>query len=53
MVPVAGGVLIRDAAGEIAGAVGVSGDLSDKDEACAVAGIEAARLTADTGAKPG
>ena len=36
--------------GEILGAVGISGDTSDKDEACAVAGIAAARLVADPGA---
>ncbi len=45
LIPVAGGVLIRDADGEVAGAVGVTGDSSDNDEACAVAGIEAAGLT--------
>jgi uncharacterized protein GlcG (DUF336 family) len=44
-----GGVLIRNAAGEIVGAVGISGDTSDKDEACAIAGIEAAGLKADPG----
>jgi uncharacterized protein GlcG (DUF336 family) len=44
-----GGVLIRDAAGTIVGACGVSGDVSDKDEMCAVAGIEAAGLKADPG----
>jgi uncharacterized protein GlcG (DUF336 family) len=44
-----GGVLIRDAAGNIIGAVGISGDTSDKDEACAVAGIEAAGLKPDPG----
>ena len=49
LVPVAGGVLIRDADGEIIGAVGVTGDTSDNDEACAVAGIESARLVPDTG----
>jgi uncharacterized protein GlcG (DUF336 family) len=49
MVPVPGGVLIKDA-GEIVGAVGISGDTSDKDEVCAVAGIEAAGLKPDTGA---
>ena len=48
-VPVPGGVLVRDAAGTVLGAVGVSGDASDKDELCAVAGIEAAGLIADTG----
>lgn len=48
LVPVAGGVLIAD--GEtIIGAVGVSGDNSDNDEACAVAGITAAGLTPITG----
>jgi uncharacterized protein GlcG (DUF336 family) len=51
LVPVAGGVLVRSSEGAIIGAVGVSGDLSDKDEACAVAGIAAAGLTGDTGAK--
>lgn len=44
-----GGVLIRDAAGTVIGACGVSGDVSDKDEMCAVAGIEAAGLKADPG----
>jgi uncharacterized protein GlcG (DUF336 family) len=50
LVPVPGGVLIRDAAGELLGAVGISGDTSDNDEAAAVAGIAAAGLKADTGA---
>jgi len=49
VVPVPGGVLIRDAGRAVIGAVGISGDTSDKDEACAVAGIEAAALSADTG----
>src|SRR5205085_11677023 len=49
IVPVPGGVLIRDAAGEIIGSVGISGDTSDKDEACAVHGIQSAGLTPDTG----
>lgn len=49
VVPVAGGVLIRDADGAVIGAVGISGDTSDRDEACAVAGIEATGLGADTG----
>jgi uncharacterized protein GlcG (DUF336 family) len=48
-VPVPGGVLIRDAAGEVIGAVGVSGDTSDRDEECALAGIEASGLKGDTG----
>ena len=50
VVPAAGGVLIRDAADAVVGAVGISGDVSDKDEACAVAGIAAAALVADPGA---
>ena len=50
LVPVPGGVLIKDAGGAVLGAVGISGDTSDKDEVCAVAGIEAAGLTAVTGA---
>ena len=49
-IPVPGGVLIKDAAGEILGAVGISGDLSDNDEKAAVAAIQAAGLIADTGA---
>lgn len=48
-IPVAGGALIRDSAGEIIGAVGVSGDNSDNDELVAVAGIKAAGFTADVG----
>lgn len=44
-----GGVLIRNEAGDILGAVGISGDTSDNDELCAVAGIEAAGLKADPG----
>ncbi len=47
--PIPGGVLIRSADGELIGAVGVSGELSDNDEICAVAGIVAAGLIADTG----
>jgi uncharacterized protein GlcG (DUF336 family) len=49
VVPAPGGVLIRDGGGPAIGAVGISGDVSDKDEACALAGIAAARLVADTG----
>lgn len=50
ILPVPGGVLIRDDVGTLIGAVGVSGDTSDNDELCAVAGIAAAGLQADTGA---
>ena len=49
LVRVPGGVLVHDASGDLLGAVGVSGDTSDNDEAAAVAGIEAAGLTAQTG----
>lgn len=50
LVPVPGGVLVRDVVGgTILGAVGVSGDSSDNDEAAAVAGIEAVDLTPVTG----
>ena len=48
MVPVPGGVLIQDGS-VLIGAVGVSGDTSDNDEICAVAGIEAAGLKANPG----
>ena len=50
LVPVPGGVLVRDGSGTLLGAVGVSGDTSDNDEVAAVAGIEAAGLKADPGA---
>lgn len=46
MVPVPGGVLVKDAAGTIVGCVGVSGDNSDNDELAAVAGIESVSLVA-------
>lgn len=49
LVPVPGGVLVREGGGALIGAVGVSGDTSDNDEHAAVAGIEAVGLTADTG----
>jgi uncharacterized protein GlcG (DUF336 family) len=52
VVPLAGGVLIRDASGKIMGAVGVSGDTSEQDELAAVAGINAAGLQPDTGQRP-
>jgi uncharacterized protein GlcG (DUF336 family) len=49
LVPVPGGVLMHDANGTLLGAVGVSGDTSDNDEICALAGIEAAGLKANAG----
>jgi uncharacterized protein GlcG (DUF336 family) len=48
LVPGPGGVLVRDG-DELLGAVGLSGDLPDADEECALAGIQAAGLEADTG----
>lgn len=49
VVPAPGGVLIRDQAGKVLGAVGISGDTSDIDEQCAITAIEALGLTADAG----
>lgn len=49
MIPVPGGVLIRNAEGGLVGAVGISGDTSDNDEAAALAGIVAAGFEGDTG----
>jgi uncharacterized protein GlcG (DUF336 family) len=50
LVPVPGGVLIRDDNDAVIGAVGVSGHLPDDDEACAIHGITACDLRADPGA---
>ena len=49
LIPVAGGVLIKTKEGELVGAVGISGDTSDNDEAAAMAGIEAAGFQGDPG----
>ncbi len=46
LIPVPGGVLVRDEDGTIKGAVGISGDSSDNDETAAATAIEAAGLTA-------
>ena len=46
LIPVPGGVLVKDAKGRTLGAVGVTGDSSDNDAAVAKAGIEATGLTA-------
>ena len=51
MVPLPGGVLIRNSGGQLIGSVGISGDTSDNDEICAVHGVEAAGLIPDTGRK--
>ncbi|HUF55313.1 MAG TPA: heme-binding protein [Thermohalobaculum sp.] len=49
IVPVPGGMLVRDRKGAVIGAVGVTGDTSDDDETAGTAGIEAAGFTADGG----
>lgn len=43
LVPAAGGVIVQGTEGHL-GAVGVTGDTSDNDEACAIAGVAAAGL---------
>jgi uncharacterized protein GlcG (DUF336 family) len=47
VVPVPGGVLVRDKKGAVIGSVGVTGDTSDNDVIAAMAGIEAAGLTGE------
>ena len=47
VVPVPGGVLLRDGKGAVIGAVGVTGDTSDNDVVAAMAGIEAAKLVGE------
>ncbi len=49
LAPGPGGVLVRDASGALLGAVGVSGDISDNDEAAALAGVSAVGLVGDPG----
>ena len=49
VVPAPGGVLIRDPAGVVLGAIGISGDTSDIDEQCAISAIEGVGLLADAG----
>jgi uncharacterized protein GlcG (DUF336 family) len=53
MIPSPGGVLIAGADGEVVGAVGISGDTGDNDEACAMAGIAATGLSAIPGSAGG
>jgi uncharacterized protein GlcG (DUF336 family) len=43
-----GGQLIRDKSGEVLGAVGVTGDANELDDLCAIAGLHAAKLCADS-----
>ncbi|SDJ37314.1 Uncharacterized conserved protein GlcG, DUF336 family [Pseudomonas delhiensis] len=49
VIPVPGGILLRDGAGGLLGAIGVSGDTSDNDERCALLAIEELGLRGDTG----
>ena len=46
-IPVPGGALVKDNKGLVKGAVGVTGDTSENDALCAIAGIEAAAFTAE------
>ncbi|WP_417699712.1 GlcG/HbpS family heme-binding protein [Pseudophaeobacter sp.] len=48
VIPVPGGVLLRDDSGAVIGAVGVTGDTSDNDVVAALAGIAAAGLTGES-----
>lgn len=50
LIPAPGGVLLRDGNRALLGAVGISGDTSDNDEAAAATAVEAAGLTPETGA---
>ena len=50
MIPSPGGVLILDADNDVIGAVGISGDVGDNDEICALAGIRAAGFAVLPGA---
>ena len=49
LIPVPGGVLIKNSDGEVLGAIGITGGTSDNDEACAVAAVEAVNMIADCG----
>lgn len=49
LVPVPGGVLVKDDEGTLVGAVGISGDTSDNDESAALAGITSAGLSGEPG----
>ena len=49
IVPVPGGVLVKNKKGEILGAVGITGDTSDNDEICAIEGIVESGFEADAG----
>ncbi|MDW3184524.1 MULTISPECIES: heme-binding protein [unclassified Roseobacter] len=48
VIPVPGGILLRDKKGVVIGAVGVTGDTSDNDVIAGLAGIDAAGLSAES-----
>lgn len=48
VIPVPGGVLVRDKRGSVIGAVGVTGDTSDNDALCAIEGIQSANFEAES-----
>ncbi|MBC2776668.1 GlcG/HbpS family heme-binding protein [Parasphingopyxis marina] len=45
LLPAAGGLLVADSEGRLLGAIGVTGDTSDNDELCALAGVAEAGFT--------
>ncbi len=47
VIPVPGGVLVRDKKGAVIGAIGVTGDTSDNDAIAAMAGVDAVGLTGE------
>jgi len=49
LVPVPGGVLIRNSNKDIIGSIGISGDTSDNDESAAIYGVESVNLIPDIG----
>lgn len=51
IIPSPGGVLILGIDEDVIGAVGISGDLGDNDEVCALAGVKAIGLSAISGSK--
>ena len=52
LIPVPGGVLIREAGGGLVGAIGISGDTSDNDEAVGGPPLQAPGGSAGTGGAP-
>ncbi|HSL42666.1 MAG TPA: heme-binding protein [Anaerolineales bacterium] len=52
MIPSPGGVLILHSDGQVIGAVGISGDIGDNDEICAITGIESAGFSGRPGSPP-